>query len=230
MRFLILLLLFSSHTGFALKTQPDSLDRAKKIVSRLDYIPFSSIRDGCFARALYMGMELTIKNIPVNNSYLIGKLRPKGARWKWHVAPMILGPEKLPYILDPSFSKSPIPANKWVKMSNPVSKTKLYVAPISHYKKETVGRLAKKKLPGYTWRSQVDEIAEVPLFKVKDIANACKTAFKHIGKEDLNSRQKRMKRLKLLRRTRYLVKTLDKLGKLSGDAKSVTCQNIALKI
>lgn len=193
------------------------LQKAYQTVKSIDYLPFSYIRDGCFARALYIGMELTAEKITSNNQYLIGSLRPNGAKWGWHVAPLIASPSGKAYIIDPAFSDKPLSQKKWVSLSKPKSKAELLVSPITNYRKKNLLKKQEQKARGYDKQTMIQSFKQVPKFQVKDVSNACSTAYKYIGKEKISDAAKYRKRKKLITRTRFLIRKLQRLGKIESE-------------
>ncbi|MBF0443784.1 MAG: hypothetical protein HQK54_17885 [Oligoflexales bacterium] len=202
------------------------LAHANKVVQKINYLPFSAITGGCYARSLYMGMELTVKKIPVNNQYIFGKLRPQGANWRWHVAPIYKISDDEAYALDPSFSKQPIELESWVKLTNPKEKPSLGLSPISHYRRKSsfIQQQSMKKAPGYSWDTIGDGLDDIPEYNIKNIADACQTAWSYIGLEKIPEREKEKKREYLEKRTNYLVDMLIKMNKLSEGAKIEECE------
>ncbi len=68
----------------------DQAKQAFKIVADINYIPFTYIVDGCYARALYMSMELAAQKIPSSAYYIFGYLQPTDSvSWSYHVAPAL---------------------------------------------------------------------------------------------------------------------------------------------
>src|SRR5687767_6751444 len=67
--------------------------KAFKIVSAIDYLPWEYKVDGCYARALYMSMELAAEGIPSNAAFAFAdefdELRVGEIEWQYHVAPML---------------------------------------------------------------------------------------------------------------------------------------------
>ena len=92
------------------------------IVSAIDYIPFTYIVDGCYARSLYMSMELAADKIPSSAFYMFGYLQPTDeVSWSYHVAPLlkIRGQEAI--VLDPAYEKEPLTMTEWKAKNNPLS-------------------------------------------------------------------------------------------------------------
>jgi hypothetical protein len=105
----------SSDTS-ALVSQQQA-NEAFSIVKGIDYIPFTFIEDGCYARSLYMSLELAAKGIPSSAHYVFGYLKPtKDVSWSYHVAPLlkVKSSSEEPWILDPAFEKEPLPRTQWL--------------------------------------------------------------------------------------------------------------------
>jgi hypothetical protein len=203
-----------------------SVQSANRIIQAINYLPFSYGRDGCYARALYMGMELAVQRIPSQNLYIMGKLQPRGLEWKWHVAPAIkLASSEHAFVFDPSLSDTLVTGREWIRLANPKSDPKFHVAPVTDYK----NKLAPSKIPdndrdfSYYKKQLTIEFKNIPRFKISDIAHACQTAWHYIGLEKLTEKEKRKKRGKLLRRTSYLIDRLMKIGKINADRLTLSC-------
>ena len=202
----------------------ETIRTADHIISSMDYIPFTSVTDGCYARALYMGMELAVNGIAAHNVYIVGKLRPPGAKWKWHVAPSLtLVDTETDIVFDPSLADRPLARSEWIKMANSKNRPTIQIAPVTHYKMETVQQYAQKNRLGYSANKPITQLENLPKFHIADIADACKTAWDHIGKENLSSAKKQEKRGKLTQRTNYLVDHLMDVDKLDYGARVTNC-------
>ena len=202
----------------------DIIHTADRIIEKMDYIPFTSVSDGCYARALYMGMELAVNGIAAHNVYIVGKLRPAGAKWKWHVAPSLtLDGADTDIIFDPSLAASPLTRGEWIRMINAKDRPTIEIAPVTHYKMDTVQEYAQKNRLGYSSQHMITQLENLPKFKIADIADACKTAWEHIGHENLSSVQKQEKRARLAQRTNYLVDHLMDVEKLDYGARITSC-------
>ena len=220
--FLIFSLGFSGHGLGSF-----SFAKAKTAIESINYLPFASKRDGCYARALYMGMELTSVGIPSSNQYLFGDLRPsRQIKWNYHVAPLVevrhKGVKTLK-VFDPSLSRYPISRRSWVKLNRPKGPSQLYVTPSTHYKKKKVQYFNSQGAKGFSMQSRVRNVRQLPQYKMQDIANACKTAWYHIGEEKLPYRHKLWKRRQLKKRTLFLMGRLKKMGKLTSGAQLTSC-------
>ena len=215
-------------TGYlSASAKPNRLSIAKAVISNIDYIPFSSKTDGCYARALYMGMELAIHGIPSSNQYIFGSLKPTPKiSWRYHVAPLVEVGGHLKYaIFDPSFASTPLSRGKWIRMNKPKGSSEIYVSPPSHYKKTKVQRLSQQRKKGYGLKSLVKKVKSTPLYDIRNIADACRTAWNHIGKErSLTAYQRSQKRSKLNKRTSYLVHRLKELNILKEGAYVASCK------
>src|SRR6478752_5595037 len=81
----------------------EQADDAFSLVYDIDYLPFAYVKDGCYARQLYMSMELALSKIPSSAYYLYGNLHPNpSTSWNYHVAPMIKIDDEEAWILDPA--------------------------------------------------------------------------------------------------------------------------------
>lgn len=87
------------------------------IVKALDYLPFNYIVDGCYARSLYMSLELAAEGIPSSAHYVFGYLQPtESVTWSYHVAPLLQlkNSSQEPWVLDPAFEKEPLTRTEWI--------------------------------------------------------------------------------------------------------------------
>lgn len=210
------------------KESIDTLKKARWVIERIDYLPFTSKSDGCYARALYMGMELAIYGIPATNQYVFGNLRPgKNLRWKYHVAPMVAVDSPIEYaVFDPSLNGAPMSRQQWVRFNRPQGTTELYVSPASHYLKSQVQALNQQQKRGYSLNSRVKRVRRLPRYNMEDIADACETAWEHIGLEkNLSRRQRSRKKQRLEQRTQYLMKRLKQLGLLAPESQLLQCSD-----
>jgi hypothetical protein len=100
-----------------------TFDQAYSIVSRIDYVPFEYKIDGCYARALYMSLELAARGIETNSLFAFATVDEAplvvgDIEWGYHVAPLLFVPTDdgsvLGHILDPAISDSPLTVDDWV--------------------------------------------------------------------------------------------------------------------
>ena len=205
------------------KGGPETIVRAERIIDRIDYLPFTSKKDGCYARALYMGMELAIHGIPALNHYVFGSLRPtKGIRWRYHVAPMVATNGQL-VVFDPSLNERPLTRRRWLALNRPRGQTQTFVTPASHYRRDRVEPLSSQGEKGYSLSSRYRRVKKFPKYRISHIADACRTAWTHIGKENIPRREKSIKRSKLNARTRYLIQKLKRLRILDREDAMTSC-------
>lgn len=191
----------------------DQYRRAYSIIQKVDYIPFVVTRDGCYARALYMAMELAAEQIQSSSTFVLaaqGTLLHlnDGTVWLYHVAPMLQVPGYAAAIMDPSMAQQPMAQSEWLAAMHGQGAT-VYSIPGPYY--------------GYWYGSQpfqsnvISSFAEMPSFRVEDIQHACQTANMLIGEENnLTADQKATKREKLADRTVYLGQMMVKVGKLTN--------------
>lgn len=92
-------------------------NKAFAIVKGVDYLPFTYIVDGCYARSLYMSLELAAEGIPSSAHYVFGYLQPtQSVTWSYHVAPLlqVAKTSQEPWILDPAFESRPLTRTQWL--------------------------------------------------------------------------------------------------------------------
>lgn len=186
-----------------------SSEQARKafdVVYRIDYLPFNYIKDGCYARELYMSMELASFNIPSSAHYIYGSLRPNAqVAWSYHVAPLLKVDESEPWVLDPAFERKPLKLSSWIGKNFPAGQ----------YTTETKAGSAYFDFAGRTSQfnksRMIKNFDEMPAFLTNDIASACSVMYNYIARE---SGDIQYKRIKLLNRTTELVHDLKKRKKL----------------
>jgi hypothetical protein len=206
--------------------------RAFDIIEDIDYIPFEYTEDGCYARALYMSMELAVQHIPSSSEFIKatrGLLRFGHTVWTYHVAPALIvteNPETAPQtdeilhdtvsaasidqvpanvtITDPAMSDDPVSLREWVGMM--VSgETEAYtvIAPANYYDPWTPP-LEEMEI------NVVRDFRELAKFRLSDIGYACGTMHAYLGDQVERKR-------KLKERTAELIDRLQQVGKLSED-------------
>lgn len=211
-----------SSESRAIVTQAQA-DEAYKIVAGIDYLPWGYTDDGCYARALYMSMELAIKKIPSSSQYMFatngGALRPKdGPVWGWHVAPMIkVTATGTPMIIDPSLFAAPEQVRSldtWIARNNPTPAKDYGLALIqgSHYWK--INQLVDT--------APIDSFAKLDPFQGADIESACDVAWRYLEDETPAPTADALtkKRAALIERTKVLINGLvavEKLSDLTAD-------------
>ncbi|MDD4976232.1 MAG: protein-glutamine glutaminase family protein [Bacteriovorax sp.] len=86
-----------------------------------DKIPFGYAYDGCYARAHKMSHILAAKGIITGKAFVEGNLNVVSpllgkVNWWYHVAPVVLvkkNGKEIPYVIDPSLFKKPVPFDEW---------------------------------------------------------------------------------------------------------------------
>jgi hypothetical protein len=115
---------------------------AFEIVRGIDYLPFTYIVDGCYARSLYMSLELAAERIPSSAHYVFGALQPTpSVTWSYHVAPMLQvnNSTQEPWILDPAFEVEPLTRTEWMDDNFAASsKSSINLAEIARYSKTRI--------------------------------------------------------------------------------------------
>jgi hypothetical protein len=99
------------------------------IIQEIDYLPFTYIEDGCYARSLYMSLELAAVGIPSSAQYVYGALQPTlSVAWSYHVAPLLQlkNSGREPWVLDPAFEIEPLTRTQWIHANFAKSSTSSY--------------------------------------------------------------------------------------------------------
>jgi hypothetical protein len=198
------------------RVSPDDAQRAFGIVAGVDYLPFAYKADGCYARALYMSMELAAAGIPSSAQYIEGDLQPSTTiAWRYHVAPMLqVNGEDHETILDPSLSTGPVSLDAWITLDNPVGTYSMFYVPGSRY----VAGINLNDPSQYNG-PMIASFAELPAFQMSDIQSACNVMWSYLDQE---SPPRDDLQPKLVARTRELVPQLQALGKLTGYTSGAT--------
>lgn len=186
------------------------LHAAVQSINSIDYLPFSKTEDGCYARSLYMAMEIAARGIPVSSQYLIatsGSLQPApGYHWDYHIAPAVwVEGESEPFILDPSLFNRVVKRSDWVTKLNPTGEYTLKFSPASV---TAVGSARLK--PGPAHRSEmISRLSEVGKFPASDITYSCRMMSSYIDQENhLSLAERARKQERLTTRTKQLLKLL----------------------
>lgn len=140
-------------------------EQAFAIVEQIDYLPFSYIIDGCYARSLYMSLELAAQGIPSSEHYVYGQLQPTPeVGWSYHVAPLlqVKDSQQEPWILDPAFEQEPLSRSQWIKKDFLAAKQ--MEIPINVIAEATTQIRAGSAYFDLTGRAKAFETVESPLF------------------------------------------------------------------
>lgn len=108
---------------------PNEAVEAFDIIQKIDYLPFTYIEDGCYARSLYMSLELAAVGIPSSALYVYGALQPTpSVTWSYHVAPLLQlkNSRREPWVLDPAFESQPLTRTQWINANFAESTTSNY--------------------------------------------------------------------------------------------------------
>jgi len=189
--------------------------KAFDIVKAIDYIPFNYIIDGCYARSLYMSMELAAEGIPSSSHYIFGYLLPtQSVSWGYHVAPLLKIKGEEPWILDPAFQTEPLRLSSWIDKNNSLGSYTTEIKAGSAYFDEA-GRTSE-----FNNDHMIQNFAEMPTFLTSDISSACATMWNYIANQYSSADQTRTVRAKLIARTTELAGRLADLRKLDVDGAS----------
>lgn len=102
-----------------LLSEDDVLDLYDELAARED-IPYEFSLDGCYSRAHKMAKILAAKGITAGKAFIEGELYSDSAfgevGWRYQVAPVVMikkGNAIVPYVIDPSLFKGPVPQTEW---------------------------------------------------------------------------------------------------------------------
>lgn len=203
-----------------------AFDKAFTVVKGVDYLPFQYKVDGCYARALYMSMELAAKNIESNAVFAFAQpgapLVVGDIQWGYHVAPMIevgtSADNAVHTVIDPALSDRPITQEQWVAMmGHPANEAadqapQMLFVPGSDY--------APAEAIADTTHANYDtpNFHDLAPFKTSDIQSACGVMHNYLTLEQGSSADEvQRKQTKLLARSVALLTALAASGKLTSD-------------
>ncbi len=206
---------------------PATFSVAEAAIASIDYLPFSYKLDGCYARALYMSMELAEKRIESNAIFAFAKgrnwLTVGAVTWTYHVAPMLLvqepGGATSLMVIDPSISSTPFTQENWLgAMGFPAttpaaSGPDTLMVPGSDYTPDGA------RADWTNHNRDVTDFAHMPAFNVWNIQDACNVMHRYVWKEPgVSDEERARKQNRLVLRTSELVYKLNAMGKLAGSA------------
>ena len=191
-------------------------EQAARIAFSVDYLPFGHLENGCYSRAIYLGMELADAGIPSVQQFVSGKSpfslfpRPEQA-WDWHTAPMIwVRGDAEPTILDPALAPAPLKRGAWVAKLHAKSDVHLFWGDIATLgigtkSDETAGPSRPEVLPTST--------GDLAGFRGGDLTYAARELCAYLDQEPgVAAAESGRKKRKLETRTRELLESLDKQG------------------
>ncbi|MBL8923227.1 MAG: pre-peptidase C-terminal domain-containing protein [Myxococcaceae bacterium] len=194
------------------RVTPQQAQLAAQLVdSTRAYLPYAFTEDGCYARALYMSMELATRRVPSSAQYLTGTLYPSASvTWGWHVAPMVeIEGSTGRTVLDPALAPTgPITLAEWIRRSNPRGSYELFWTLGSTY------YLTGFYTPNAQSEPVIQSFAELAPFQRSDVEHACGVMSEYLSYEGRPDQAQ--KRALLLGRTRSLANRLLGVGKLTG--------------
>lgn len=209
---------------------------AFKIIKGIDYLPFDYPKEGCFARAYFMAMELAAQGIPSSSQYLArmqGRLMFGEIEWKWHVAPALLivedpatGKQRDVYkyqevnkgnieqvteevtIVDPAMSSEPMSVKKWFGlMLEDDTNAYALIAPGNFYDAAVPPLIGPRP-------EVIKSFAELGKFKLSHVRRSCGVLTKFLFEDEARKK-------KVSARAEALVTKLEAMGKLERDIPSM---------
>ena len=203
-----------------------TFDKAFTVVKGVDYLPFQYKIDGCYARALYMSMELASNKIESNAVFAFAQpgapLVVGPIQWGYHVAPMIevgtTAENAVHTVIDPALSDRPLTQDEWVTMmGHPATEAadqqpQMLFVPGSDY--------APAEAMADTDHANFDtpNFHELAPFRASDIQSACGVMHNYLTLETGSTPDEvHRKQTKLVARSTALLAALAANGKLTAD-------------
>ncbi len=246
------------NTDLSAFVSDEQLNEAYHVVKKTqEYLPYSYTTDGCYARSLYMSMELAAKDIPSSALYLFGDLNyGKGLSWKYHTAP-ILTKSSNPnidnsFIFDPSLFAEAVTVREWYRRvdlyaenTSPQSNTwQLYiteagkpdVVAVENRPFYPIGARTPLQLENdlekiFSSFDMIDSIAHQSPFLTSKIENDCRDLYIFLGMEIKHTEKHRKnKRIELVKRTKQLLEVLEAKQRLIVDKNPISCGGEAPRI
>lgn len=204
---------------------------AANVIRGIDYLPFNYKEDGCYARSLYMAMELAATGRESNAIFAFAKpgtaLQVGDIQWGYHVAPLLFVGTSYDaakwMVLDPAISSTPLEAKTWIaRMGFPEGTAAARYPAVSTVPGAAYGPgdpdfNANDAAQSATPISDVPSFGQMPAFQVSDIQLACNVMRSYLNREGATNIA--AKAQKLVARTGVLVASLQNRGKLQADAR-----------
>jgi hypothetical protein len=202
-----------------------TFDKAFHVVQGVDYLPFQYKVDGCYARALYMSMELAAQGMESNAVFAFARpgtaLKVGSIQWGYHVAPMLeVGADAqhlVHMVIDPALSTKPLSQDEWVadmgfQPADPRHPRMLFVPGSDYAPAEAMNDTAHKN-------QDTPDFTHLPPFKAGDVQSACGVMWSYIKLEPGSTPDTIQKKQdKLVTRSGELVDALRAAGKLTAGA------------
>lgn len=203
---------------------------AARVVQSINYLPFAYKQDGCYARSLYMAMELAYTGHESNAIFAFAKpgtvLRVGKVEWGYHVAPMLFVGDAYQsarwMVIDPSISSTALDAVDWIgRMGFGASTPGSQYPSVATVPGAALGPAdpdfdARTASRSGTPITDVPNFASMPAFKVSKIQFSCNTMHSYLALE--NAPDVATKSATLVSRTSQLIVKLNSLRKISADA------------
>jgi hypothetical protein len=209
---------FRSQGSLAARVNQEVAAQAYAFLDKVDYLPLQYKHDGCYARTLFLSMELASQGIPSSAQFIRGHLHPaEGVDWGFHVAPMLkVDGSKQTIIIDPSLFSRPVDLQTWIEKMNPSSDYELIAVPGNFY--------SPRWPPTSEDEFVISSFDELPAFKLSHVYSACRVLHFNLGYEAEELRVE--KRRKLKSRLIDLVSALDRQKKLDWDLHWVSKESL----
>lgn len=161
-------------------------EQMAEVVKSIHYLPFRYKVDGCYARALYMSMELAAEGLESNAIFAFAQpgapLVVGPIQWGYHVTPLLnVGPDEdhlTPMVFDPAIQPTPMTRDRWVELMGhgPDSPRPpaLLMVPGSKYGPAAAAaesEWANRDLPNFE---------SLPAFRTRDVQSACGVMYRYL--------------------------------------------------
>ncbi len=231
----------------------DQAEQAFKIAQKtMEYLPYGYQNDGCYARSLFISLELAAEGIPSTSQYAsctgFKCIAPSGVDWKWdyHVAPMIIvssNPETARQ--DPSYLEDQIsPQDTNINLNATLATMNqpiiidpgLSTKPLS--RQEWVQKMNlnddviftvkhARDYSSYDRETNIDQlvrsIQDMKKFKKISVMAACQTMWSYLQRTGDHPQTILRKRNLLINRTKYLLKKLKNIDLLESADQDGYC-------
>jgi hypothetical protein len=169
--------------------QQTTFDKMGEVIKTVDYLPWRYKADGCYARQLYMSMELASQGLESNAIFAFAQngspLVVGPITWRYHVTPLLnVGPDAehlVPMVFDPAISpNAPLTRDQWVAAMGhggpaDLHPPRLQMVPGSDY----LGVYDGFASPEWVDKD-IPDFEHLPAFSTKSIQQACNVMYRYL--------------------------------------------------
>jgi len=225
--------------------------RAREVVDAIDYVPFGYTKDGCFARALYVSLELAAARLESNSVFVFPPVDAPGLAypgaagadlWRYHVAPLVevdVPGARETVVVDPSLAPRPLALDAWLGLMKVSWDSARVVVLKGAVYGGGEGARRVSSLHAGSWRQELTESFEdMPPFDVRDVQAACEAADGFLTVEAASrgappstvqeARARATEKIaKLHVRTKELLESVARASKLTGSPSAFSAERCA---